>query len=183
MEFDSKYNPGEVFSCIALNGVSPGFLENISFNDVHITFPGGGTLEQGAKRDVPRIADEYFRNGVLPAYALYARGVRGLTLNNVRFTMSAPDLRPAVIFDNVTDAAVSGLNVQADKGAESALRFIDSQDVYLSATRLLSPATVFAQVEGAGNSNITFDGGDLSKASKPVVFKNEARKKMVKLRM
>ncbi|HTR42739.1 MAG TPA: glycosyl hydrolase family 28 protein [Pseudomonadales bacterium] len=177
----SAYNPAEIFSCISLNGVAPASLQDIRFNDVHVIFPGGGTLEQGANRDVPKIADEYFRNGILPAYALFARGVHGLTLNNVRFEMDTPDLRPAVIFDHVTDAAVTGLNVQGQPRAESVLRFIESQDVLMTATRLLTPANVFLQVEGK-NENITIDGGDLTKAATPVASKYGAGPEDVKVR-
>ncbi|HUE36145.1 MAG TPA: glycosyl hydrolase family 28 protein, partial [Candidatus Acidoferrum sp.] len=177
----NAYNPAEVFSCIALNGVEPAFLEDISFNDVHVIFPGGGTLEMGANRNVPKIADEYFRNGILPAYALFARGVRGLTLNNVRFEMDTPDLRPAVIFDHVTDAAVTGLNLQGQPKAESVLRVIESQDVLMTAPRLLTPANVFLQVEGK-NENITIDGGDLTKAATTVAHKYGAGRKDVKVR-
>ncbi len=90
-DFTSNYNPGEVFSCIGLNAVGAGFLENISFNDVHVIFPGGGTAEQAAVRDVPKVIGEYYAAGVFPAYALYARNVRGLTLNNVRFELAASD--------------------------------------------------------------------------------------------
>ena len=182
-EWTSNYNPGEVFSCIGLNAVGTGWLENISFDDVHITFPGGGTAEQAAVRDVPKAIGEYYAAGVFPSYALYARQVRGLTLNNVRFEIAAPDLRPAVVFDHVTDAAVNGLSVQGDKDAESVLRFIESQDVLLSATRVLKEGKVFLQVEGAANEGITIDGGDISKAASPVAFKNGATEKSVKLRV
>ncbi|MDR3458672.1 MAG: glycosyl hydrolase family 28 protein [Verrucomicrobiae bacterium] len=181
-EWKSGYNPGEVFSCIGLNAVGAGWLENISFNDVHITFPGGGTAEQAAVRDVPKAIGEYYAAGVFPAYALYARQVRGLTLQNVRFEIAASDFRPAVVFDHVTDATVNGLGVQGDPDAESALRFIESQDVLLSATRLLKPAPVFLQVEGVTNMGITIDGGDISKAATPVAFKNGAEEKSVKVR-
>jgi polygalacturonase len=177
----NAYNPAEIFSCISLNGVAAAFLQDISFNDVHVIFPGGGTLEMGANRNVPQIADEYFRNGILPAYALFARGVRGLTLNNVRFEMDTPDLRPAIIFDHVTDAAVTGLNVQGQPKAESVLRLIKSQDVLMTATRLLTPASVFLQVEGR-NQNITVDGGDLSKAATTVTHKYGAERKDIKVR-
>jgi hypothetical protein len=178
----SAYNPGENFSCIALNGVAPAFLENIRLTDVHVVFPGGGSREQGANRAVPQIADEYFRNGVLPSYALFARNVHGLTLNNVRFEMAAPDLRPAMIFDHVLDAAVNGLNVQGQKDAESVLRFIESQDILMTATRLLSAATVFLQAEGSQCQNIVIDGGDFSKANQMAAYKDGATNNAVKWR-
>jgi len=137
---------------------------------------------QAAVRDVPKAIGEYYAAGVFPAYGLFARQVRGLTLNNVRFEIAASDLRPAVVFDHVQDAAVNGLNVQGDNNSESALRIIDSQDVLLSASRLLKPAPVFLQVEGVDNGNIIVDGGDISKAAAPLAFKNGASENSVKLR-
>ncbi len=181
-EWPSKYNPGEIFSCITLNAFDEHFIENISFDDVHLTFPGGGTAEQGALRDVPKVAGEYYTMGVPPAYGLYARNVHGLTLNNVRFETEAPDLRPAFILDHGEDVAVNGLNVQGQKDAESALRFIDSSDVLLSAVRLLTDATVFLSVEGSENKNIKIDGGDISKAVTPLAFGNGAGRQSVKLK-
>lgn len=182
-EYISTYNPGEVFSCITLNAYDENFLENISFSNVHLTFPGGGTAEQAAVRDVPKVAGEYYTMGVPPSYALFARNVRGLMLDNVRFEMATTDLRPAMVFDHVNDAAVNGLSVQGVPAAESALRFIESKDVLLGSPRLLKPAAVFLQVEGVANEGITIDGGDISKAATPVAFKNGATEKAVKLRV
>jgi hypothetical protein len=117
---------------------------------------------------------------VLPSYALYARNVRGLTLNNVRFEVSAAEARPAVVFDRVEDAAVNAFSVQGTKEAESTLRFIDTRDALLTATRLLTPSSVFMQVEGASSGAITIDGGDLSKATKALAFAAGASAKAVK---
>jgi hypothetical protein len=167
--FPSAYRPGEFKTCIVLNGVDT-YLENIRFSDVQVTFPGGGTAQEAAVRDVPATAGEYFELGILPAWALFARRVRGLTLSNVRFTRSNPDLRPAIVMDHAEDAAINGFSVQGGGEAESVLRFIDTRDVLLSATRLLTPAAVFLRVEGAASQSITLDGGDLSKAAQPVSF-------------
>ena len=180
--FTSKYNPGEIKSCIGLNSVD-GVIENIDFNDVHVTFPGGGTAEEAAVRDVPKVIGEYYAAGVFPAYGLYARNVRGLTLNNVRFEVAGAEARPAVVFDHVNDAAVNGLNVQGTKEAESVLRFIETRDVLLSAARLLAPAPVFLQVEGPGSGGITVDGGDVSKAAEPLAFKSGASPKAARVRV
>ena len=182
MPFTSNYNPAEIKSCIALNGVDM-TIEKISFDDVHVTFPGGGTAEQAAVRDVPKIAGEYFQNGVLPSYALYARNVRGLTLNNVRFEVSAAEARPAIVLDHVEDAAVNALSVQGTKEAESTLRLIEARDVLLTATRLLTPSPVFMRVEGANSGTIMIDGGDLSKAAKVIAFAGGASETAVKQRV
>lgn len=180
-EFTSNYNPGEIFSCIVLNGVGEGIIENITFNDVHVQFPGRGTAEQAAVRDVPKIAGEYFQLGVLPAYGLYARNVKGLTLHNIRLSIASPDQRPAVIFDHVEDAAINGLSVQGDKASESLFRFIESRDILLTAVRVLTPTEVFLQLEGDGCGNIKVDGGDLSKAATPLALRAGARREAVKM--
>jgi hypothetical protein len=176
VSFGSNYNPGEIFSCIILNGMDEGFLENISFHDVHVTFPGGGTAEHGAMRQVPKIASEYYAIGVPPAWGLFARNVRGLTMHNVRLEVAAPDLRPAIVLDHVSDAAANGVSMDGAQEAESVCRFIDSSDVLLSAVRLLSAAAVFLQTEGSASNHIKIDGGNISKAAKPLVYANGATK-------
>jgi Glycosyl hydrolases family 28 len=175
-------NPGELHSCIVLNSVNESILENISFDNIHLTFGGGGTAEEAARRDLPEIFGEYFRLGPMPAYGLYARNARGITLQNVRFQVSTPDLRPAIIFDHVEDVAINGLSVQGNTGAESVLRFIDSGQALLTATRVLTPSSTFLQLEGAGNSGIIVEGGDLSRAAAPVAFKDGASENAVTLR-
>lgn len=181
--FSSHINPGEERSSIVLTASGGAIVENISFSDVHFTFEGGGTAEEAAKRDLPQVAGEYFSIGAHPAYAFYARNVRGLSLSDVRFEVSKTDVRPAMIFDHVQDATVNGLSAQADKGAESAVRFISTKDVLMSATRVLTPTPVFLQVEGADSAGITIDGGDVSKAEKTVVATEGALPTAVKLRV
>jgi polygalacturonase len=179
--FVSNYNPGEVKSCIALNAVGDAVIEQVTFDDVQVTFPGGGTSEEAAVRDVPKVIGEYYQAGVLPAYAFYARNVRGLTLSNVRFQVASSEARPAVVFDHVQDVAVNGFSAQGTKEAESLLRFIETQDVLLTAARLVAPAAIFLQVEGGGSGGIKIDGGDFSKAAQLVAFKSGATREAVKL--
>ncbi|HUB67821.1 MAG TPA: glycosyl hydrolase family 28 protein [Candidatus Methylacidiphilales bacterium] len=181
LPFPSGYRPGEIKSCIVLNGVGDAFLENISFNDIQVMFPGGGTAEEAAAT-VPKINGEYFEIGTPSAYGIFARNVRGLTLSNVRLEAATPELRPAVVFDHVEDAAVNGLNAQGNNKAASLLRFTDARDILLSASRILAPVPTFLAVEGAASQAIIVDGGDLSKAATPVSFHADAPKQSVKLR-
>lgn len=175
MNFAQNYRPGETRQCIVLNGIGDSMLEDISFHDVQLTYGGGGTAEE-AQREVPQVAAEYFEVGTPPAYGLFARNVHGLTVNNVRFDVAKPDLRPAVVLDHVSDAAISGLAAQGNPQAKSLMRFTETQDVVLTSPRVLTPASVFLLVEGAGSRNITVDGGDLSKAATRTAFEAGAVK-------
>ena len=182
LPWPQKFRPGETRQCIVLNGVGEDFLENISFQDVHVTYEGGGTAAEAA-REVPKLAGEYFEIGTPPAYGLYARNVRGLTLNNVRFEVKTSDLRPAVVFENVADASAHALSAEANLKAESLLRFTNVRETLLSACRVLTAGSAFLKLLGPDNHNITIDGGDISKAEKPVVFAGGATSKAVKLKL
>jgi hypothetical protein len=179
--------PGEQHSCITLNGIGNAWIENVTFDDVHVRYAGGGSAELAAKRNIPQTTREYF--GVWgeeplgpPAYGLFARNVKGLTLHNVRFTVDNPDLRPALVLNNVEDVAIHGLAVQGNPAAESVLRFSGVKDALLSATRVLTPSAAFLQLEGEANANVIVDGGDLTKTKMPIALKAGATKAAVKVR-
>jgi hypothetical protein len=179
--------PGEQHSCITLNGLDGFWIEEVTFDDVQVTYAGGGSAQLAAKRNIPQVSREYF--GVWseepvgpPAYGLYARRVKGLTLNNVRFTVATPDLRPAMVLDDVQDVAVHALSVQGNPSAESVLRFRNVNDVLVSSPRVLTPSAVFLQLEGTHNANVILDGGDLTKAAKAVALADGASAAAVKVR-
>jgi hypothetical protein len=101
----------------------------------------------------------------------------------VRFQVIAPDLRPAIIFDHVTDATMNGLSAQGNPQSGSLVRFRETQGVLITAPRVLNPTAVFLRVEGSASQGITIDGGDLTKAAKPLEFADGAPESAVKLRM
>jgi hypothetical protein len=179
--FPQNYRPGETRQCIVLNAIGDCSLEGITLDNVRVTYGGGGTAAE-AEAVVPQVAGEYFEIGTPPAYGLYARNVRGLTLNNVRFEVEQSDLRPAVVFDHVADAAINGLSAQGDAGAKSLLRFIETRDVLLSASRVLTPAGVFLQIDGGTCGGIVIDGGDITRAASASSFEGGAPKDAVKVK-
>jgi hypothetical protein len=173
---------GEHRTCINLTAVEGQVIENIAFRDIHVTFPGGGTAQEAALRQVPQMSgNEYFSFGVLPAYGMYARNVRGLTLDDVRFDLATPDLRPALVFDHVEDVALNGFSAQGNSEAESLLRFTDTREALLTACRVLTPCAAFLHVEGRANAGITVAACDLSKATTPLVFSRGAGRESVRL--
>lgn len=175
------YRPGERHSCITLNCVGDAILEKVSFENIHLTFGGGGTAEDATRRALPEVAGEYFLLGPMPAYGFYARNARALTLNNIRFDVATPDLRPALILDHVQDAAISGISVEGNAQAESVLRLIDTRQVLVSAPRVLGKAKVFLHVEGSKSGGIVVQGGDLSGAGQALTLADEAVRTAVRL--
>ena len=164
----SDIYPGEHNTCISLTSAPGQFIENVSFSDVHITYAGGGTAQQAALRDVPQVSGgEYFACGTLPAYGLYGRNVRGLTLDNVRFDTATPDLRPALVLDRAEQISLRGFEAAGNPAADSLLRFTNVKSAFLSACRVLSPAAAFLHVEGPESKAISIRGSDLTQAQTP----------------
>jgi polygalacturonase len=80
---------------------------------------GGSGGWENDPYNVPEMASEYpepNQFGVLPAYGLYARHVKGLTVNNVCFKFKLEDERPAVVLDDVAGADFTGFTAQTRPG-------------------------------------------------------------------
>ena len=86
----------------SITGLPGNFVENVSLNNIDITMIGGG----GKTRvSVPEAFGDYPHApmfGPLPASALYARHVRGLSLSNVRLRTMKADQRRTLVLDDVT---------------------------------------------------------------------------------
>jgi hypothetical protein len=79
-------------------------IEDVRLENICLTYAGGGTKEDAA-RDPDDLADAYPEPsmfGRTPAYGLWTRHVRGLSLHNVETTTVTPDARPAVVHQNTT---------------------------------------------------------------------------------
>jgi len=169
--------PGEERSCISITGLPGHPVEAITFSNIDITFPGGGTSEEAARRDVPDMRDtypEYFMFGVLPAYGLYAHHVRGLTLQNIRFSLASADQRPAIVCDDAEDLEIANLRAEGNSNAECLLRLQNMRGAFVHGSRPLSQVSAFVRVEGAQSQGITLTSNDLRLASKPSEVSGDA---------
>ena len=157
----------QIKSCISITGTPKTRPREITFSNLDITFAGGGTAQEAARRDVPDLEREYpecFIFGVLPAYGLYVHHAQGITLNNVRFHLENEDLRSAIVCDDVQDLTLTGFQADGHPNAESLIRLQNTQAALLTATRVLHPLGTFLRVEGAGSKRIVLKGNDLELA-------------------
>jgi hypothetical protein len=153
--------PGERRSCITLTGVPGFYIENVTFNGVDVTFPGGGSLED-AHVTVPELRDhypEYHMFGTLPTYGMYVRHVKGLRLDDVRFNVAEPDLRPALACEDVDDLELSGFRAEANAEADALITLKAARGVFIHDCRALCHVKVFIRAEDA--PGMLLDGNDL----------------------
>lgn len=91
------------------------------FSNVHIRSAGGGSKDLAGKENIPKVSAEYFEVWniapfVPPPYGLYARNVKGLYLQNVRFELENPDARPALQLENVQGTSFNSLQIAGPNG-------------------------------------------------------------------
>jgi hypothetical protein len=154
----------------AIAGLPEARIENVTLSNIRLSFAGGGTAEQ-ASRAIPEEVEkypEYAMFGRLPAYGFYCRHVDGLTLANIQLQLAGPDKRHAVVFDDVRNATVDGLNAAWSSGAVPSLRLTDVQDVWIRGSRPAPGTDVFLKVQGAKTEGVTLMGNDLRGVKKAV---------------
>jgi polygalacturonase len=77
---------------------------------------GGWEADPYNVPEMPREYPEPSNFGILPAYGLYARHVRGLTISNVKFVTLVEDERAPVVLDDVAGARFEGFSAEAKAG-------------------------------------------------------------------
>jgi polygalacturonase len=109
-------------SGIQLDGLPKQALENIRLENIHLFFKGGGTKVDALRlpRELGTDYPEPSRLGVMPAYGLYARHVRGLELANVSVSFELFDSRPALACLDVDGLEIDNFKAQLMRSVPAA---------------------------------------------------------------
>lgn len=124
------YTGADTVGC-SITGI-PGFeVQNITLRDIHISFTGEGAGKPVINEVPENISDypEYKMFGKLPAYGIYARHVRNISLFNVRLDYETEDYRPALVFDDVKGLVLSDLNLEKPSGTRPVVDFRNTTDI------------------------------------------------------
>jgi polygalacturonase len=91
---------------ILIDGIPGRPVESLTLDNIRMELPGGGTAE-AAKVQLAEKESAYpefsMFGKAMPAYGIYARHVRGVSLRNIRMSLAKPDARPATVFLDVED--------------------------------------------------------------------------------
>jgi len=149
-------------------------VEDVVLENIHVTYPGGGTLEEARRTSIPEREKDYPENttfGVLPAYGLYLRHVRGVTLRDVRFDLAGPDFRSALVCDDVEDIELSGFRAPV-YGTEPLIRLARTRGALIRNCRPQGAVETFARIEDGACENIALQANDLRRVGTAVANQN-----------
>ncbi len=97
-----RMNCKRALSPIQLNVASPLQMQNIVLRDITVCNQGNKEPREEAFRPFGAYPDAQ-RNGSMPAFGLFARDVKGLTLEGLKLTDEAATGKPAVALENIQD--------------------------------------------------------------------------------
>ncbi|MBM3860126.1 MAG: glycoside hydrolase family 28 protein [Verrucomicrobia bacterium] len=163
----------------AITGLPDHPVENITLDNIRITFKGGG-IREDALRDVPEWPERYpeffmfapegvemFKNreaGRLPAYGFWVRHARNVRLTHLDLRFAQPDQRPALFFDDAQDVTVSNLTAQSVAQTPALIWLRQTNGALISGC---APRGIFVKLTGDRSRNIALIANDLRSATKP----------------
>jgi polygalacturonase len=145
-------------------------VENVTLSNIRIWVEGGGTRDEACRvvDEKPEAYPECTMFGTLPAYGLYCRHVKGLTLRNVHLDSVNPDHRHALILEGVEDAQIDGLAASSAEDGSPVIRLNDVKGVFIHGCRAPAGTRTFLRLEGDKTKNVSLVANDLSEAKTPV---------------
>ena len=162
----------------------PGFpVENVTIENVRIRSKGGGAQKLATRR-VPEQPDkypEYKMFGALPAYGFYVRHAKNVTFHQMELEFEKDDHRPALVFDDVSDVDILGLDAETTPSAHAMIWFKQVDGALLHGCRPRTKATTFLRVDGEQSRNISLMDNDLSNVTQVVERGKGVRRSVVYL--
>lgn len=113
------------------NGEHTGYIQNISFNDVHILYKGGNPASD--KERIPQelgVGQYNVSNlGVQPSYGLWVRHAKNVNIKNSSFNFETNDDRYVLFFDDVNGAKITDVEMMKGKDSKDLIGEKDSDNI------------------------------------------------------
>ena len=181
----------------SITGIPGSYPEGISLSNIRLTYTGGGPAPTDPNAPVPELEKEYpdadmFES--LPAYGLYCRHVKDLTLANVHllyadnFQRRPPEGQPkpsapgnpgaALVADDVIGLDIDALYARAAEDSP-VVRFINVRDASVRNSRAPENTGVYLHVSGKDSGRIDFTNNAMLNAEASVATAAEVEPQIV----
>ena len=163
----------------SITGIPGHYVENVTLRDIFFEYTGGGT-EKDAAVIVPENESKYPENRmfgpVLPAYGLYVRHVKNLTVENFQCVTRNPDARPAFMFDDVHNLWLNNFQAAVPTNNAPIVRLVESSDVVVSGFRTQQAVPLFLKVD-ENCKNIDIRSNDFTKIQQKTILDSPIKTK------
>lgn len=134
------------------------YIDGITLRDIIVEHIGKGTVED-ALAPLKENLDDYPENRMYgktnPAYGLYVRHAKNVTIDNFQVRLLHSDARPAVVMEDVQDVLIDKLKDVSAKKPDILVRMADCKNVlFRNADTGASTPHTFLKLEGASTTNI-----------------------------
>ncbi|MDD2762850.1 MAG: glycoside hydrolase family 28 protein [Opitutaceae bacterium] len=150
-------------------------VEHVSISNVRIVSHHPHTLAEADGIDPAAIPEqageypEYSMFGPLPAYGLYIRHARGVTLRNIDVRFSTADYRSALVADDVQDLDVDDWKSRVQPGSRPVILLRNVKGARLRGGAAPAGTGTYLRVEG-DSADIFLTGTDLAHAETAVAL-------------
>ena len=93
-----------------------------------------------------------------------------LTLDGLRLDLARPDLRPAVMCDDIDGLDIRGLRAEGNAEAKSLIRLCDVRDAFITSSGPIGKAGPFIRVEGGSPQDVEISGNNLRNCTRGIEF-------------
>ena len=153
----------------------PGYrVRRVTLDGIHANYLGG--VKDAPGLNVNEMEEHYPEGtmwGVLPSWGLYVRHADGVTVRDFDSSWTAPDERPAMIFDDVTGLSLDGFQPATAAGAAPLLWLNHVAGALIRGSRPTA-APLFLRVSGANSRSIVLAGNDLLAVGKAFELRDAA---------
>ena len=150
----------------SITGIPGMEVEDVRVSDFHVdtVMPGKKEWMPATVPEVPGAYPQSRMFGWLPAFGLYCRHVRGLSLRSISFTAPADEWRNTVIFDDVRQLELHGFRTTSALAGVPPLVLTGVRDAWLSGAVAPVNSATLAKVNGSQTSDILISGCDVRAA-------------------
>lgn len=156
-------------------GIPDHHLQNVTLDNIRITFKGGGMIDQ-AKIVVPEQISKYPEAtmfGELPSYGFYCRYVEGLRLQNISLSFDSHDFRHGLVCEDVSNLRIDAFEAQQAVGGESVILFRQVEQAMINGCMPPKGTKNFTKIVAGKLEEVKFEGNDFSRVKQVYIFEKD----------
>lgn len=150
----------------SVTGLPDHRVNGVTIRGLHLVAEGG--VAQAGGLDVPELAEKYPEGtmwGTLPAWLLYARHVAGLSVRDVDARWTQRDARSAMIFDDVENLNLDGLDF-ATAAEDGPMLWLNNVAGALIRGARPAATGLFLRTGGSASQNVVLLGNDFTRVTR-----------------